>query len=159
MDRNLVTGLETKIVWMARLTLGLVFLWASVHKILDPGAFARAVANYRMLPETWVNLFAVTLPWVEFLCALLLLSGQWVRTSSLMVSGLLVVFIVAVSFNMIRGLDIDCGCFDTDSGRKIGVRLLVEDTLYLVLCLFLIFRVKDGLGWKAFQGVSRIPPP
>lgn len=152
MEKSALTGFETKIVWLARLVLGCVFLWASMSKIVDPGAFARAVANYRILPEACVNLFAVTLPWVEFFCGLLLLSGQWVRTSALMVSGLLVVFMAAAGFNMMRGLNVDCGCFDAGSGRKIGVRLLVEDTFYLVLSLFLVFKVRDGLGWRAFHG-------
>ena len=145
-------GFEKKLVLVARIVLGLVFLWASVYKIVDPGSFARSVANYRLLPEGWVNFFAVVLPWMEFLCALLLVFGQWVRTSSLVIAGLLSMFMVAVSLSMIRGLDIHCGCFDPRSGRKIGLRLLGEDALYTILAVFLIFRGGDEMGWKAFLG-------
>jgi len=135
-----------------RLVVGLVFLWASYSKILDPGAFAVAVANYRLLPEWGVNLVAVGMPWLEFLCALLLLSGQWVRTASFLVSGLLVLFMVVVSISMVRGLDVDCGCFNAQSGRKIGLTLLAQDALYLAMSVVLFFRALDAVGWKAFLG-------
>lgn len=140
-----------------RLVVGLVFLWASFGKILDPGDFAVATANYRLLPEWGVNLLAVGLPWLEFLCALLLLSGQWVRTASLVVSGLLVLFMVVVSVSMVRGLDVDCGCFNAQSGRKIGVKLLAQDALYLAMSAVLFFRSPDAVGWKAFLGKPADP--
>lgn len=152
MDGSQLEGFEKKLIGAARIVIGFVFLWASVNKIVDPGSFARSVANYQLLPEAWVNLFAVVLPWVELLCGLFLLFGQWTRTSALVVAGLLFVFMVAVGINMIRGLDVHCGCFDASSGRKIGLRLLLEDAFYIILALFLVFRGRDALGWEAFRG-------
>ena len=86
-------------------TMGLGLVFAGL------GAVPRALMEraFRFGALAWVNLFALTLPWAEFFCAVLLLSGQWVRTSSLMVFGLLIVFMVAASFNMVRGLDVDSG--------------------------------------------------
>jgi len=96
MRTRLLERLEAKLIVVARIVLGLVFLSASLHKIVDPGSFARAMANYRLLPAELVNFFAVVIPWVELLCGVLLLLGQWVRTCSLLVSCMLVVFVVAV---------------------------------------------------------------
>jgi len=143
MRNRLQEKVEASLVLVARILLGVVFLWAAVEKIVDPGSFARAIANYRLLPAEAVNLFAVVIPWVELLCGALLLFGRWVRTSSLLVSGLLMLFLVAVGASMARGLDIQCGCFGAGSDRQVGLRLLVEDALYLVLALFLLLRGKE----------------
>jgi putative oxidoreductase len=154
MDESRMKNLESGLLVMARVVLGLVFLSASFYKITDPGAFARAVTNYRLVPGDWVNLFAATLPWVEAACGILLLSGQWVRTASLILTCLLLVFELAVGLSLARGLDIGCGCFSPGSGRQIGWRLLGEDALYLVLSLFLLIRSGDRSGWRAFLGLQ-----
>jgi uncharacterized membrane protein YphA (DoxX/SURF4 family) len=134
----------------ARILLGLVFLLYGFDKILRPDDFARAIDNYGLLPELLVNLVAVTLPWVECLCGLLLLFGQWVRSAALVSAFLLCVFIVAVSITLVRGLDIECGCFNTQGGRRVGLKLLAEDILLLVAALVLIRKGGDriGLPWR-----------
>ncbi len=50
----------------------------------------------------------------------------------------LVFFIVLTVVTMIRGLDVDCGCFGAID-RKAGLSVILEDLamLYLGLCLLL----------------------
>ena len=84
---------------------------------------------------------------------MLLLTGQWVRSTSLVVAGLLVLFIGVVSVSMVRGLDIHCGCFSASTGRRVGFKLLGEDIFWLVLAVFVIFRGRDELGWRALFGL------
>ncbi len=144
-------------VLAARIVLGLVFLLYGLDKVLHPDDFARAIANYRLLPEALVNLVAVTLPWVEFACGLLLLAGQWVRSAALVSAFLLAVFLTAVSITIARGLDINCGCFHTNEGRKIGFKLLGEDLLLLVAAVFLVLKSGDRIGWLAVIGSGSRP--
>lgn len=135
-----------------RILLGLIFLLYGFDKVPYPDDFARAIANYKILPEFLINLIAVILPWVEVACGLLLLSGQWVRSAALVSAFLLVVFVIAVSVALVRGLDISCGCFNTHGGRKIGLKLLGEDLLLLAMAFALIAKAKDRLGWRALLG-------
>ena len=74
---------------LVRTGLGLVFLWASWDKIGHPAEFASIIDNYRILPAAAVNPVAVMLPWVEFICALLLLSGRLVPGAVLTIDLLL----------------------------------------------------------------------
>ncbi len=148
------TGIYRVIELAARIVLGLVFLVYGLDKILHPDDFARAIANYRLLPEALVNLVAVMLPWVECVCGLLLLAGQWVRSAALVSAFLLGVFMVAVSITLARGLDINCGCFNTNEGRKIGLELLGEDLLLLGAAAVLILTAGDRIGWRALVGVG-----
>lgn len=148
------TGIYRVVELTARIAVGLVFLLYGLDKIAHPDDFARAIANYSLLPEELVNLVAVTLPWVELVCGLLLLAGQWVRSAALVSAFLLSVFVVAVSITLARGLDINCGCLNTDEGRKVGVRLLVEDLLLIGAAAFLVLRAGDRIGWRALVAVG-----
>jgi putative oxidoreductase len=153
MSRTAVIPCSRRVLLLvARLLLGGIFLTASADKIVHPEAFARAVANYRILPEVAVNPFAVVLPWVEGVCGLLLLSGQWIRSASLVVSALLAVFVAAVALSLARGLDIDCGCFGTVAGRTVGLKLIIEDSLWLLMSLLLVWRAGDETGWRSLMG-------
>ena len=136
-----------------RVVLGLVFLLYGLDKISQPDVFAKSIANYRLLPAVFINLMAVVLPWIEVLCGLLLISGQWIRSAALVSGFLLVVFVIAVSITLVRGLDIHCGCFNTNAGRKVGMRLLGEDLLLLGMSSVLVLKARDRVGWHALLGL------
>lgn len=128
---------------VVRLILGGLFLYAGGTKIVDPATFATDVGNYRLLPHQMVNLVAITLPWIEATAALLLLLGIWTRASALLISALMVVFIIAVSQALARGLDIKCGCFGTVTASKAGLETLALEAALLALSAWLVWRTKD----------------
>src|SRR5712671_6141891 len=84
--------------------VGGVFAFAGALKVFNPELFAHEIDQYSMLPHGLINLMAITLPWIELLCGLLLLSGHWVKASALVVSGLTVMFMIAIVSVMVRGL-------------------------------------------------------
>lgn len=94
-----------------RLVIGLTFIYASYYKIVDPQDFARSIYNYRIMPVFFINVLAITLPWLELVCGLLLVIGLFRRPMALILAMMLLVFSIAVSSVMIRGIDVDCGCF------------------------------------------------
>ncbi|MGA9538963.1 MAG: cation diffusion facilitator family transporter [Desulfobacterales bacterium] len=98
-----------------RLLLGAVFLYASYDKILHPEAFAQALYNYQILSDGLINLAALVLPWLELLLGLCLVAGVWLPGTTVLSTTLLAVFIGALVFNQIRGLDVLCGCFSTET--------------------------------------------
>ena len=134
-----------------RLILGIIFIWASIDKIFNPQDFAKIVYNYRLLPDFAINIFGIVLPWTEFLCGLFLVAGFRTRRSALIISILLLVFIIAISIAIIRGLDISCGCFTTDPAEssKIGYTLLWRDSLMLLIGIYLIGYSSDFLSLTA----------
>ncbi|MFH1123512.1 MAG: MauE/DoxX family redox-associated membrane protein [Pseudomonadota bacterium] len=124
-----------------RMILGIVFLLASIDKILHPEAFAEAITNYRILPDAIINLTAIVLPWIELMVGLCLVSGIWVPGASLLSALLLMVFLGAILFNVARGLDIECGCFIlTDEADSTASMLwyVVRDALLLLMALYLV---------------------
>ena len=124
--------------------LGAVFVYASYDKILRPAEFARIVYHYRLLgPNATLgyvtpNVWAVTLPWIEAVTGLLLILGVWRREAAVVAGGLLVAFIVAVSYALVQGIDLaNCGCFSsTGAGRGLGWRLIAGDLALLVMSAY-----------------------
>ena len=122
-----------------RLLLGGLFLYAGMMKAQDVTAFAGNIANYKILPYAWNFLVAAILPYVEILAGVLLLANTRVRPAALLLGLLTGVFMLALATAMARGLDIDCGCFQstgrtsplTALGRDIGILLLVVVTFRL----------------------------
>jgi uncharacterized membrane protein YphA (DoxX/SURF4 family) len=101
-----------------QIALGAIFVAAALPKITDPPSFAHMIYNYRLLPAGLINITALTMPWVELLCGLALILGVWVKPARWLITAMLVVFIVAISVNLIRNNAIDCGCFDVSAAGK-----------------------------------------
>ena len=94
--------------------------WAGLAKIGDLHGFAEQLHNFRMMPVPFENLIAITLPWIELVAALALIFGVRARAGALLAGALLAAFTAAVSVAMLRGLDIECGCFGTHDATRVG---------------------------------------
>lgn len=141
----------------ARLFLGFVFLYASVDKILHPAAFAETIYNYRILPECLIHWVAIILPWVELLLGCFLILRVWLPGGSFLSTLLLLIFLGSVAFNMVRGLDIQCGCFSTSEEPVHAAPMLwyvVRDTAFFLLSLYLF--LNTFLKRKGRESVYRV---
>ena len=121
---------------LLRIVLGALFLWASIGKINDPGAFAKVIENYHILPAGLINLTALVLPWLEAVCGLLLIAGFFVDGAALIINLLMVIFMAALFSSYMRGIDISCGCFSTSlqsSGRSLFYWYLFRDLVILAM--------------------------
>lgn len=123
-----------------RLALGVIFLIASFDKIVSPADFASSIRNYRILPLSAVNIMAIIMPWLEFFCGIFLILGVFIRTSSLLILLMLIVFATAILSAIFRGLDIDCGCFKNSvMAGKVGWSRFFEDILMIAMGLQVFF--------------------
>jgi uncharacterized membrane protein YphA (DoxX/SURF4 family) len=112
-----------------RLVLGVTFIVASIDKIIHPDGFAQSIYNYRMLPHSTINLMAIVMPWLELVCGILIIVGMFLRGSAFWIGLMLLIFIIALSSALARGLDISCGCFSVEGGHGVDIGLLVRDII------------------------------
>jgi len=131
---------------ISRLIIGLVFIVASIEKIAIPEMFAANIEAYEIIPLPLVNVAALLIPWIELLCGIFLISGFYLRSSSIIVSALLVAFIFLLSWAIFRGLHIDCGCFGVGGGGEVSWMRVLEDFLMLFLSVHIFY---FGAGKKA----------
>lgn len=128
-----------KIIYhVVRLVLAIVFIYASVDKIMHPRDFAQAVFNYQVLPGEMINIAAIVLPWLELILGTCLLFNVWMYGASSLTAILLFIFMVAITFNFMRGLDVGCGCFSTRSEESMNTLTLIRDLVFLCLSVGLV---------------------
>lgn len=130
----LISSAKYWLIFLARLVLGGLFLYAGIDKILHPFHFAAAIQGYQLLPPFWVGVTAVVIPWLEVVSAAALIGGFKPRSAILVLSVLMIVFLAAIAITMARGLDIDCGC-GLLVERPVGWLALLEDGVLLLALL------------------------
>ena len=127
---------------LGRVALGVIFIVAAYTKLHFDGAwhfgdyhffFAMAIDSYKMLPTAMTEWMARILPWFELGLGVLLISGVGLRWTGLVATGLMAVFMTAMTHAYINKLEIMCGCFGNN--EKVGPLSLVRDSSLLVLAL------------------------
>jgi hypothetical protein len=141
---ELAISKRLRVKLLCQILLGGIFIYAGLGKILHPSSFAEIVENYRILPGILVNPVARILPWIEFIFGLLLVLGFSKRFSAGILSFLLLVFIAALGFNLIRGFNVNCGCLfqnqPADASSSTGMVIsIIRDFLLLIPGIIIIF--------------------
>jgi hypothetical protein len=138
MKRNFLFDLVS---FSARITLGGLFVFASIDKISSPDAFTQSILNYKIISNPFVGgIIALILPWTELVAGCALILNVYRRGSA---------FIIAITQGTIRNLDISCGCFTQDPGAtKIGVAKLLEDLFLLLLAICTILSPSPQWRWR-----------
>lgn len=121
-----------------RTILGAIFIYAAILKIADPVAFAGSVAAYKILPYFASYLTASVLPFIELTCGLLLVCGVRIRGSALIIAIMNLVFMAALASAIVRGLDIDCGCFKQGGSKTSPWIALARDAIFLAMTVFVL---------------------
>ena len=122
-----------------RIALGGVFLYAGSLKIADPAAFAGSIAVYKLIPTFGNYLVSATLPWIEVLCGILIIIGYRLRAGAVLVLLMNLVFVVALTSAIIRGLDIDCGCFRQGGPKTSPWAALIRDLVLIAGTVVLLW--------------------
>ena len=120
--------------YLFRLILGGVFSWAGIIKITNPLGFAQDIANYLIFPQNVSFFLALLLPWIEVICGVFIITGLFLRSSSAFLSCILVGFLILIFVTMIRGIDVECGCFGSLS-QQVDYKLLLTDGALLFISL------------------------
>ena len=139
--------LSSSIVQIAcQLIMGGIFVYASLDKIIHPIEFAGILRNYRLLPSELTIPVAIILPWTELLLGSFLVFGFFPKNAAIGLSLLLIIFVLAILINLVRGLDFDCGCFSTSPGssRSKGIIWITRDMLIFIPGAIIIFINKRG---------------
>ena len=117
-----------------KLVLGMVFVYASFHKIQDPAGFAKILYGYDLFPEVSINLLAICVPFIELTAGFFLIFGLYPRAAALVINLLLLFFIALIAFNLARGHQFDCGCFsslETENQTLVNMVSLLRDIVLL----------------------------
>jgi len=137
------------IIWLGRLVLAGVFIYAGYAKITMGRSprpplgvaltfFEMQVASYQILPHQASRLVAHTLPFAEIALGLLLLIGWPLRLWATVVTLIIAGFFASVVRAYALGLPINCGCF-AKSEPLDGMTVLRDGALLLLALLMTVF--------------------
>ena len=128
------------LIFLSRLILGGLFIYASIDKALNPLEFAQIIHNYRITPPSLINFAAIILPWIELLTGALLILGVKVRGANIVIGGLLVFYIALLATTAARGINVACGCFSTSTAAKSNLTIrIIEDIAMLLPSMHVFF--------------------
>jgi putative oxidoreductase len=117
-----------------RIILGIVFLISSYSKLKDPIGFVQAIENYKIFGALLSRWGAIFIPALEFILAILLITGRWMKETFIITAALFTIFDVMIIQAHLRGLDISCGCFGS-SHSPIDIWKFVENGMFTALAI------------------------
>jgi uncharacterized membrane protein YphA (DoxX/SURF4 family) len=143
------------IIWIGRLVIAAIFIYAGYAKLFRPdmnprpsipiarSLFALQIDSYQMLPAWAVLLLAKWLPTIEIAIGLLLLIGVGLRIWAVLVTLIIGGFFAVVLRAYLLHLDINCGCFAKPEPLN-GWTVLRDGTLLLLAVLMTVFAFQEA---------------
>jgi uncharacterized membrane protein YphA (DoxX/SURF4 family) len=157
------------VIWIGRLVLGPLFIYAGYSKAFLPNTnlwpffvlkfsisvnlanFARQVDAFQLLSPGGVSFVAHTLPFAEIALGLLVLIGWRLRIWASLLTLVMLGFFVVVTRAYLLHMDINCGCFATP--EPINLKKILEDAalsaLALLMTYFAFIEARKPHPWTA----------
>ena len=161
------------VIWMGRVVLGCIFIYAGYSKAFLPNThfwpffflkfsvatnianFALQVEAFKMLSPWGVQFVAHALPFTEIILGFLVLIGWRLKISATLLTAIMLGFFFVVLRAYWLHMDINCGCFATP--EPIGLKKVLEDaamsTLALLMTWFAFVEARQPHPWGASQQV------
>jgi len=134
---------------LLRWGLGCVFVYAGAIKLADPETFAVLIDAYGIVPQRLLMPAAVALPALEAAAGIGLIFD--IKGSLAAIAGLMGVFIAVLSYGILMGLDVDCGCFgrdDPEAEAFHGLRSSLYRDLAMLAGVFFL------CGWRRYRAIK-----
>jgi methylamine dehydrogenase accessory protein MauD len=140
---------------VARLVLFSVFAVAGVTKLADRTGSRRAMADFGV-PRSLVAPLGVLLPLAELAVAASLIPGStaWWGAAGALV--LLLLFVLGISANLVRGRRPHCRCFGQLHSEPAGWKTLVRNGLLGGVAVFVVWLGSDGAGPSAIGWLATL---
>ena len=132
-----------------RILLGLIFLFAGIAKISDPVRFIFTLRQFNLFSEAVIPFMVLYLPWLEFILGLFLILGLLYRASAFLLACLNTMFAIAILTVVVRGMEIDCGCFGMLADilkipDSADIKAVIRNVIFIGISVY-IFIVKKTL--------------
>jgi uncharacterized membrane protein YphA (DoxX/SURF4 family) len=151
------------VIWIGRLVLAGIFIYAGYAKIALPtmhprppiglalSFFAMQVDSYQVLPPWGVNFVAHTLPFAEITLGVLLLIGWQLRIWATLTTLLILGFFAVVVRSYAAGMQINCGCFANP--EPLTIWTVIRDgalaAVAVVMTVFAFIEARKPHPWTA----------
>lgn len=128
-----------------QLSLGIVFIVASVTKLSSHSLFINEVIGYGLLPDALARIYAVLLPWAELFAGVALILSVFTTVALVLSLLMSLSFTIANVYSMTQGISDSCGsCFGQLIPLSLTTALIIDILMIGVAILLMSFRKKTA---------------
>ncbi|CQD05664.1 MULTISPECIES: MauE/DoxX family redox-associated membrane protein [Corynebacterium] len=128
----------------ARFYMAYIWIKAGVAKLGEPLSVMQSIKAYEIFTLEWSGYLANIIGPLEIIGGVLLLLGLFLKTSAKVGTIVLALFMIGIGQAWLRGLGIDCGCFEANPEQDAQVMnymmTLLRDTFYIFLMAWTMVR-------------------
>jgi len=135
---------KNRLSWLAastQLAISIALLYAAHAHLIHPFRFLDSVLRYQLTTPFFSQFIAWYLPYLQLLLSLNLLFNRFRKPSLLICCVLFLFFCSAQISVLIRGMEIDCGCFG-DQASPVSLKTLALSTSLLIMST-ISYRLSD----------------
>jgi uncharacterized membrane protein YphA (DoxX/SURF4 family) len=135
--------------------LGGMMAFAGCAKLFDAQSFLSTIQRLDLVPSRLVFPVMIIIVQSEIWLGLALVFGFRTRIIATLLAGLISLFIIVIAVSLLRGTTGDCGCFGSLGSEKLGLGLIIRDTLILTGCLWLSFQKEVNASERPKAGEDK----
>ncbi len=132
------------ISFFARFWMAYIWIKAGVSKLDAHMAVTQNIMAYEIFTPQWSDFLARLIGPLEIAGGVLLLLGVFLRTSAKVSIGVLTLFVIGIAQAWLRGLELDCGCFDpsaaTTNYQLEYATTIARDLFFIALSAWTVHR-------------------
>ena len=132
-----------------RFILASVFILAGLAKLPHRREFARLIRRYEVLPPKLVSPVAALLPPIELSGGVCLALGLLMQPVAGLLGIVLCAFALVVGVNLLRGNEVDCGCFNISGPAKISWLLVGRNLALAAMAAVIVLQPPGALSADA----------
>ncbi|MBL7052047.1 MAG: DoxX family membrane protein [Nanoarchaeota archaeon] len=133
-----MTFFNPTILLITRYVLGIILIFSGLIKLPDLKGFFVIVVQYNLVKGKLAKILAYSLPFVEIITGILLISNILLPISSLISLILIMTASLGVIYAYFKNNRLDnCGCYGTKIKIKINKRKITENLILILINLYL----------------------
>ncbi len=144
---------------LTRLFIGFIFAYAGFTKLMEPVEnFRGMLAEYQVLPYSWLPFVAAVVPWFEFLLGVFMLIGLAIPWTAFGLAMMCLSFLTVLGASTVvrESSGKECGCFGRSGPVHLTVwQVFVMDLINLGIALKLFFARKTPLSLDGLLNKER----
>lgn len=127
-----------------RILIGTLFVFSGLLKYSDLASFNETIEAFRIIPSRYSSIiyfFTISIPSIEIICGIALICNHFRKKMCMILLVLMIIFTIAVSIDIHRGIIIDCGCFGIlDIFGKLSLSKIFFNMSIVLLLIVIYFK-------------------
>lgn len=133
-------------VFVVRVLLGGLLLFAGALKVGHPTELAAAIAGFRLLPAAIVGPLAFALPYLELVLGAYLIAGLFTRVAAAIAAFQFVLYGGAIASAVARHIPANCGCFGPNDAAVADWPHVAFDLMLAAASVFVAYGAPGALA-------------